>query len=284
MKIPKGLQALVEDGKVDAVLRQLKSGKEASVYVVACGDEIRCAKVYKDAEHRGFHKLASYQEGRKARGSRDTRAMAKRGRHGRRMQETEWTNAEVTALYRLANAGVRVPTPYGVYDRVLLMELVVDAKGNPAPRLNDVEMTAEQARQWHAFTITQIVRMLCTGLIHGDLSEYNVLLDANGPVIIDLPQAVNAASNNNAFSMLERDVNNMRTAFARAAPELLQTAYAQEIWQLYQASALTPETVLTGQYAEELAEADLGAVLDQIEDARREAEARQRGREEIESA
>jgi RIO kinase 1 len=283
VKIPKGLQALVDDGKVDAVLRQLKSGKEASVYMVACGDQIRCAKLYKDAEHRGFHKLAAYQEGRKARGSRDARAMAKRGRHGRRMQETEWTNAEVTALYRLAHAGVRVPTPYGVYDRVLLMELVVDAHGNPAPRLNDVDMSAEQARLWHAFTITQIVRMLCVGLVHGDLSEYNVLLDANGPVIIDLPQAVSAASNNNAFSMFERDVNNMRAAFGRAAPELLETAYAQEIWKLYQAGLLTPETALTGRFTEQLADADLGAVLDQIEDARREAEARQRGREETEA-
>jgi RIO kinase 1 len=283
VKIPKGLQALVDDGKVDAVLRQLKSGKEASVYMVACGDQIRCAKLYKDAEHRGFHKLAAYQEGRKARGSRDARAMAKRGRHGRRMQETEWTNAEVTALYRLAHAGVRVPTPYGVYDRVLLMELVVDAHGNPAPRLNDVDMSAEQARLWHAFTITQIVRMLCVGLVHGDLSEYNVLLDANGPVIIDLPQVVSAASNNNAFSMFERDVNNMRAAFGRAAPELLETTYAQEIWKLYQAGALTPETALTGRFTEQLADADLGAVLDQIEDARREAEARQRGREETEA-
>jgi RIO kinase 1 len=283
VKIPKGLQALVDDGKVDAVVRQLKSGKEASVYVVTCGDQIRCAKLYKDAEHRGFHKLAAYQEGRKARGSRDARAMAKRGRHGRRMQETEWTNAEVTALYRLANAGVRVPTPYGVYDRVLLMELVVDALGNPAPRLNDVDMSADQARRWHAFTITQIVRMLCVGLVHGDLSEYNVLLDANGPVIIDLPQAVSAASNNNAFSMFERDVNNMRAAFGRAAPELLETSYAQEIWKLYQAGLLTPESALTGRFTEQLADADLGAVLDQIEDARREAEARQRGREETEA-
>jgi len=283
MKIPKGLQALVDDGKIDAVVRQLKSGKEASVYVVRCGDQIRCAKLYKDAEHRGFHKLAAYQEGRKARGSRDARALARRGRHSRKMQETEWTNAEVTALYRLAHAGVRVPTPYGVYDRVLLMELVVDAQGHPAPRLNDVEMSAEQARQWHAFTITQIVRMLCAGLIHGDLSEYNVLLDASGPVIIDLPQAVSAASNNNAFSMFERDVNNMRAAFARAAPELLQTSYAQEIWRLYQAGVLAPDTRLTGRFTEQLAEADLGAVLDQIEDARREAEARQRGREEIEA-
>jgi RIO kinase 1 len=283
MKIPKGLQALVDDGKIDAVLRQLKSGKEASVYVVVCGEQIRCAKLYKDAEHRGFHKLAAYQEGRKARGSRDARAMAKRGRHGRRMQESEWTNAEVTALYRLAHAGVRVPTPFGVYDRVLLMELVVDAHGNPAPRLNDVAMSAEQARTWHAFMIAQIVRMLCAGLIHGDLSEYNVLLDAAGPVIIDLPQAVSAASNNNAFSMFERDVNNMRAAFARAAPELLQTNYALEIWTLYQAGTLTPESALTGRFTEQLAEADLGAVLDQIEDARREAEARQRGREETEA-
>jgi RIO kinase 1 len=283
VKIPKGLQALVDDGKVDAVVRQLKSGKEASVYVVTCGAQVRCAKLYKDAEHRGFHKLAAYQEGRKARGSRDARAMAKRGRHGRRMQESEWTNAEVTALYRLANAGVRVPTPYGVYDRVLLMELVVDALGNPAPRLNDVDMSAEQARLWHAFTITQIVRMLCVGLVHGDLSEYNVLLDANGPVIIDLPQAVSAASNNNAFSMFERDVNNMRAAFGRAAPELLETSYAQEIWKLYQAGLLTPESALTGHFTEQLADADLGAVLDQIEDARREAEARQRGREETEA-
>jgi RIO kinase 1 len=282
MKIPKGLQALVDDGKIDAVVRQLKSGKEASVYVVTCGDQIRCAKLYKDAEHRGFHKLAAYQEGRKARGSRDARALARRGRHGRKMQETEWTNAEVTALYRLAHAGVRVPTPYGVYDRVLLMELVVDAQGHPAPRLNDVVMGAEQARQWHAFTMTQIVRMLCAGLIHGDLSEYNVLLDAGGPVIIDLPQAVSAASNNNAFSMFERDVNNMRAAFARAAPELLQTNYAQEIWKLYQAGVLAPDSPLTGRFTEQLVEADLGAVLDQIEDARREAEARQRGREETE--
>jgi RIO kinase 1 len=283
VKTPKGLQALIDDGRIDAVLRQLKSGKEASVFVVACGKDIRCAKVYKDAEHRGFHKLAAYQEGRKTRGSRDARAMSKRGRHGKRMQESEWTNAEVTALYRLANAGVRVPTPYGVYDRVLLMELVVDANGDPAPRLNDVAMSAEQARAWHAFMITQIVRMLCAGVIHGDLSEYNVLLDASGPVIIDLPQAVAAASNNNAFSMFERDVNNMRAAFARGAPELLQTQYAQEIWKLYQAGALTPETALTGRYTEELSEADLGAVLDQIEQARREAEARQRGRAEAEA-
>jgi RIO kinase 1 len=283
MKIPAGLQSLVEDGKVDSVLRQLKSGKEASVYVVTCGTQILCAKVYKDAQRRGFHKLAQYTEGRKARGSRDARAMAKRGRHGREVQEAEWKNAEVTALYLLANAGVRVPTPHGVYDGVLLMELVADESGHPAPRLNEVVMTPEQARAWHRFMITQIVGMLCLGLIHGDLSEYNVLLGATGPVIIDLPQAVNAAGNNNAFRMFERDVNNMRAAFARAAPELLETEYAHEIWKLYEATELKPDSVLTGRFIHDRTAADLDAVFDQIEDARREAEARQRGREEAQS-
>jgi RIO kinase 1 len=284
MKIPKGLQPLVDEGMVDEVIRQLKSGKEASVFIVVCGGQIRCAKVYKEAEHRGFHKLAQYQEGRKARGSRDARAMGKRGRHGRKVQEAEWKHAEVDALYRLANAGVRVPQPHGVYAGVLLMELVLDEHGNPAPRLNEIEMTPEQARQWHTFMIAQIVLMLCAGLIHGDLSEYNVLLDANGPVVIDLPQAVNAASNNNAFRMFERDVNNMRATFGQFAPELLETDYAREIWKLYEASELKPDTPLTGRFTENPAEADVNAVLDQIEEARREAEARQRGREEAESA
>lgn len=283
MKIPKGLQPLVDEGMVDEVLRQLKSGKEASVFIVACGDQIRCAKVYKEAEHRGFHKLAEYQEGRKLRGSRDARAMGKGGRRGRKVQEEEWKNAEIEALYRLANAGVRVPQPHGVYAGVLLMELVQDEHGNPAPRLNEVDMTPEQAREWHAFMITQIVRMLCAGLIHGDLSEYNVLLDANGPVVIDLPQAVTAAGNNNAFRMLQRDVNNMRATFGQYAPELLKTDYAHEIWKLYQASELKPDSLLTGQFTHDPQKADVGAVLDQIEEARWEAEVRQRGRDEAES-
>jgi RIO kinase 1 len=229
MKIPKGLQPLVDDGMVDTVVRSLKSGKEASVYIVECGGELRCAKVYKEAQQRGFHKLAQYQEGRKTRSSRDARAMGKRGRHGRRVQEAEWKNAEVDALYRLVGAGVRVPAPHLVHEGVLLMELVRDKHGEPAPRLNDVEITALQARDWHAFMMAQIVRMLCAGLIHGDLSEFNVLVDVNGPVIIDLPQAVNAASNNNAFSMLERDVNNMRATFGRTLPELRDTEYAREM-------------------------------------------------------
>jgi RIO kinase 1 len=284
MKIPKGLQPLVDDGMVDAVVRRLKSGKEASIYIVACGKELRCAKVYKEAEHRGFHKLAQYQEGRKSRNSRDTRAMGKRGRHGRKVQEAEWKNAEVDALYRLVRAGVRVPVPQLVHEGVLLMELVQDAEGAPAPRLNDVEITAEQAREWHAFMMVQIVRMLCAGLIHGDLSEFNVLLDAAGPVIIDLPQAVNAAGNNNAFAMLERDVNNMRESFGRAAPELLKTEYAHEIWKLYSAGELTPDSKLTGAFVHDPTPPDVNAVLEQIEEERREAEARQRRLDELNAA
>jgi RIO kinase 1 len=284
MKIPKGLQPLIEDGMVDSVVRKLKSGKEASVYIVACGDQIRCAKVYKEAEQRGFHKLAQYQEGRRTRNSRDARAMGKRGRHGRRVQEAEWKNAEVDALYRLAGAGVRVPAPYLVHEGVLLMELVRDRGGAPAPRLNEVAFTADQAREWHSFMITQIVRMLCAGLIHGDLSEFNVLLDVDGPVIIDLPQAVDAASNNNAFAMLERDVNNMRETFGRAVPELLDTQYAREIWKLYQASELTPESVLTGRSARDAAAADVDAVLRQIEEERLAAQERQRRRDEADVA
>jgi RIO kinase 1 len=284
MKIPKGLQPLVDDGMVDSVVRSLKSGKEASVYIVDCGGRMLCAKVYKDAQQRGFHKLAQYQEGRKTRSSRDARAKGKRGRHGREVQEAEWKNAEVDALYRLVAAGVRVPAPHLVHEGVLLMELVQDAEGQPAPRLNDVHFTAEQAREWHGFMMLQITRMLCAGLIHGDLSEFNVLVDAGGPVIIDLPQAVNAAGNNNAFAMLARDVNNMRAAFGRVAPELLETQYALEIWSLYEAGELKPDSVLTGRFVRDASTPDVDAVLTHIEDERREAEERQRRRERADAA
>src|SRR6202790_1498635 len=269
---------------IDSVVRSLKSGKEASVYIVASGGRLRCAKVYKEAERRGFHKLAQYQEGRKPRSSRDTRAMGKRGGHGRRVQEAEWKNAEVEALYRLVAAGVRVPAPHLVHEGVLLMELVTDEHGHPAPRLNEVDMSAPQAREWHAFMLVQITRMLCAGLIHGDLSEFNVLLDVNGPVIIDLPQAVNAAGNNNAFAMLEPDVNNMRATFGRTLPELLETEYAREIWGLYEAGELTPESLLTGRVAHDPSAPDVKAVLEHIEDERREADARRRRREETDAA
>jgi len=282
VKPPRGLQPLLDDGVIDEVMHRLQSGKEAEIFVIRRGDTICCAKVYKDVDHRGFHRQAEYQEGRRARGSRDARAMNRRSKRGSKVQESQWKNAEVSALYRLAEAGVRVPEPMGVFDGVLLMERVVDADGDTAPQLGQVAMTPEEAREWHAFLICEIVRMLCAGIIHGDLSEYNVLVDANGPVIIDLPQAVDAAGNNNARDMLARDVNNLRSTFGRFAPELKETEYAREIWALYEAGELTPDLALTGQFTVEEHDADVDAVLDQIEEARLEAEARQRGREEAE--
>lgn len=284
MKIPKALEPLIEDGIIDGVIRQLKSGKEASVFLVDCAGKVRCAKVYKEAEQRGFQNLAQYQEGRKARGSRDERAMGKRSKHGRKQSQEEWKSAEVDALYRLDAAGVRVPKPYGYYDGVLVMEVIADENGEAAPRLNDVTPTPEQAREWHEFLIRQVVLMLCAGLIHGDLSEFNVLLSSDGPVIIDLPQAVDASSNNNAFRMLERDVNNMTAYCGRVAPELLTTQYAHEIWKLYQVAELKPDTVLTGEFVHEAGTADVEDVLLHIEEARREAEIRQQGRDEAEAA
>ncbi len=276
MKTPKRLEPLIENGMIDEVLRSLKSGKEAAVYVVRCGMETCCAKVYKEADQRSFRQSVLYQEGRKVRNSRRARAMEKGSRYGRQEQESAWQNAEVTALYRLDAAGVRVPKPYNFIDGVLLMELVTDADGQPAPRLNDLEMTAEQARTYHAFLIAQIVRMLCDGLVHGDLSEYNVLVDKDGPVIIDLPQAVDAAGNNNARMMLERDVANMAAYFGRFAPELLTTAYGKEMWKLYQSGDLHPETNLTGFFEESNQPADPHSVVREIDAAREENEARKR--------
>lgn len=282
LKTPRGLQPLLDDGIIDAVMHRLQSGKEAEIFVVRRGDTLCCAKVYKDVQRRGFHRLAEYQEGRRGRGGRDARAMKRRSKRGSEVQESQWKNAEVSALYRLAEAGVRVPEPMGVFDGVLLMERIVDADGVTAPQLGQVEMTPEQARQWHRQLIGEIVRMLCAGLIHGDLSEYNVLVDSNGPVIIDLPQAVDAAGNNNAFRMLARDVNNLRSTCGRFAPELLETRYSHEIWSLYEAGELTPEASLTGRFELSEHDADVDAVLDDIEEARLEAEARQRGREDAE--
>jgi len=284
VKAPAVLQALIEDAVIDRVVNQLQSGKEAEVYVVACGDEMRCAKVYKSSEHRSFKQVATYREGRRARGSRDRRASGKRTSHGVKVQESQWKTAEIEALYRLADAGVRVPRPYGIYDGVLLMELVQQDDGTPANRLNDIEMSAAQACEWHALMIRQITLMLCAGIIHGDLSEFNVLLGPDGPVIIDLPQAVDAAGNNNAFRMLERDVNNMRATFARAAPELAQTEFAKEIWDLYEAGDLQPDSVLSGQHRRIEQAADVDAVMEQIDEARYEAEARALGREDAASS
>ena len=274
MKTPARLQPLVEDGLVDSVVRQLMSGKEAMVFIVRCGEDVRCAKVYKEANKRSFRQAVDYTENRKTKNSRRARAMEKRTRYGRKAREEAWQSAEVDALYRLAAAGVRVPTPYNFHEGVLLMELVTGADGEPAPRLNDVEFTAEDARTFHHTLMLQVVRMLCAGVIHADLSEFNVLVGSAGPVIIDLPQAVDAAGNNHAKSMLERDVLNLTTYFGRYAPELLITEYGKEIWSLYERGVLAPDVKLTGRFEQILKPVDLGSVVREIDDARAEEAAR----------
>ncbi len=274
MKIPQRLEPLIEDGLIDEVMRQLMSGKEATVYVVRSGDDVRCAKVYKEANKRSFRQSVDYTEGRKVKNSRQSRAMAKGSKFGRESQEAAWQSAEVDALYRLANAGVRVPEPYNFYEGVLLMELVTDVHGNAAPRLNDVEFSAEDARIHHATLLKEVVRMLCAGIVHGDLSEFNILMSSDGPVIIDLPQAVYAAGNNHASSMLERDVANLSAYFGRFAPELLTTQYGKEIWALYAHGNLTIDTVLTGRFKQNTKAVDLKSVMRVIDDVRAEEAAR----------
>jgi RIO kinase 1 len=271
MKIPSRIQPLVKEGLIDEVVRQLMSGKEATVYVVRCGDEVRCAKVYKDAQQRNFRQSAAYQEGRKTKNSRDARARGRGTRYGRKIQEEAWQNAEVDALYRLAAAGVRVPQPHICFEGVLLMELVTDATGNAAPRLSDIEMSAASALEYHSTLLDQVVLMLRAGVIHGDLSEYNILVGADGPVIIDLPQAVNAAGNSDAAAMLERDVGNLAAYFGRFAPELLVSEYGREIWSLYQAGLLAPGVKLSGRIAVDERRADPEAVLRELALARKEA-------------
>ena len=260
---------LLEDGLIDDVVRQLMSGKEATVYVVRCGDDVRCAKVYKEANKRSFRQSVDYTEGRKVKSSRQSRAMEKGSKFGRKAQEEAWQSAEVDALYRLAAAGVRVPKPFNFYEGVLLMELVTDANGNAAPRLNDVELTAEQARIYHRALIQEVVRMLCAGIVHGDLSEFNILLSQDGPVIIDLPQAVDAAGNNQAKGMLERDVDNLASYFGRFAPELLTSQYGKEIWALYAHGDLKLDTVLSGRFREETKAVDLKSVMREIDDVKK---------------
>ena len=279
MKTPTALQALIDDGVIDEVLRPLKSGKEAAVYVVRSGDDVRCAKVYKDMAQRSFQQRVQYQEGRKVRGSREMRAIGKATKYGRKQQETAWKNTEVEALYQLRDAGVLVPEPYGYYHGVLVMELVADAEGFSAPRLGEVELTADRAREFHAVLVRQVVRMLCCGLIHGDLSHYNVLVGPDGPVVIDFPQVVSAAGNNAARRMLLRDVNNLTASLGRWAPELLDTWYGEEMWALFEAGALQPDTVLTGTFEHDERLADIDSIRDAINEARDEALIRQQGRE-----
>lgn len=270
---------LIDEGVVDEVLRPLKSGKEAAVYVVRCGGDVRCAKVFKNMAHRSFQKRVQYQEGRKSRGSRETRAVATGSRYGRRQQEDEWKNAEVDALYQLRAAGVRVPEPYSFLHGVLVMELITDAHGYAAPRLAEVELTQDQAREFHRVLVREVVRMLCCGLIHGDLSAYNVLVGPDGPVVIDFPQVVSAGGNNAARTMLLRDVNNLTATLGRWAPELLDTWYGEEMWALFEAGALQPDTALTGHFTFDAHTVDLDGVRDAINDARELALIRQQGRE-----
>ena len=279
MKTPPSLQTLIDEGVIDDVMRPLKSGKEASVYVVRCGDDIRCAKVYKDMAQRSFQKRVQYQEGRKSRGSRESRAVASGSRYGRRQQEAEWKNAEVDALYQLREAGVRVPEPFGFFHGVLVMELVTDADGFSAPRLGEVELEPDQARDVHAVLVRQVVRMLCCGLIHGDLSAYNVLVAPDGPVVIDFPQVVSASGNNAARTMLLRDVNNLTATLGRWAPELLETWYGEEMWALFELGELRPDSELTGRFTFDARTIDLDGVRDAINDARELALIRQQGRE-----
>ncbi len=279
MKTPTALQPLIDDGVIDEVIRSLKSGKEATVYLVRSGTQTRCAKVYRDMRQRSFQRRAQYQEGRKVRGSRQARAMNKSTRFGRSEQEAAWKNAEVDALYRLQAAGVRVPKPYGYFNDVLVMELVTDAAGDPAPRLSEVDLSPDVARAYHDFLIRQILLMLNIGLIHGDLSEFNVLVAPDGPVIIDLPQVVNAAGNNGALAMLERDVNNIRGTLGRFAPELLATEFAREMWSLFEQGELTADKALTGKFVRDETVADPESVLLAVDDAREEALRRELGRD-----
>ena len=284
MKIPKRILPLVENGLVDEVIRALMSGKEADVFVVRCGSEIRCAKIYKAPEKRAFKQAVTYQEGRKVRNSRRTRAMGKGSKFGREQQEEVWQSAEVTALYKLADIGVRVPKPYGCFDGVLLMELITYGDGDVAPRLNDVSMTEEQALADHETLMHDVMRMLCAGLVHGDLSPFNVLVDDHGPVIIDLPQAVDAAANNNAQSMHQRDVENITNYYAQYAPQLSHTRYGPEMWALFEAGELQPDTQLTGHFEEDTASADVDTVLEEIKQAFLEEQNRLERIKEAESA
>ncbi len=274
MKIPKLIKPLIEDGLISEVIQSIMSGKEASLYVVRCGTKIRCAKVYKEVNKRSFKKSAQYQEGRKIKNSRRARAMQKGSKYGKQQQEEAWQNAELLALRRVAECGVRVPETFGYFDGILLMELITDKQGHVASRLADISMSKETALFEYNIVIRYVVYMLCAGIIHGDLSEFNVLVGADGLVIIDLPQAVDAPSNNNAESMLKRDVNNITQYFSNFAPELGNTRYGDEIWSLYVEGNLRPDIALTGIYDEPNKATDIDTVMLEIKATIAEVEGR----------
>ncbi len=238
------LDSLVSEGILDDVLGRLKSGKEAEVFRVLYRGEVIAAKVYKDRQQRSFQHNADYKEGRGVRNTRTARAMAKGSRFGRTQDEDAWKVAEARCLHRLHAAGVRVPTPVMFYEGVLLMELVADGEGEVAPRLIDVDFTAEAARALYEDLRGQIVRMLCCDIIHGDLSPYNVLLGADGPTIIDFPQAVAAAQNSQSANFFRRDFECIREFCLRFDPALRAHAGdVRDIWRAYERRDLTPDYV-----------------------------------------
>jgi RIO kinase 1 len=274
MRVPESLAPLIEQGTIDSVVRPLMSGKEAAVYLVLARGRPCAAKVYNEANNRSFKHRADYTEGRRVRNTRDMRAMAKRSRFGRQQLEASWRNTVVDVIYKLQAAGVRVPEPYDYVDGVLVMELVVDDTGEPAPRLVDVTLEPEQGMAVFEHLIREVQRMLCAGVVHGDLSDFNVLMTAEGPVIIDFPQAVDPAHNRNARKLLIRDVRNLTSFLARHTPKLKGTRYAEEMWQLYEAGKLTPDTKLTGKWKPPSRKADTSSLLAEIEALEREARER----------
>lgn len=272
MKIPKRLEPLLEDGLIDDVIQPLRSGKEAQIYVVDAYGDICCAKIYKEKNKRNFHNQVLYQEGRNRRNSRSARALGKHTKYGKKVEEEEWQHTEIDTLFKLHAAHVCVPVPHICMSGVLLMELVLDSDGNVAPQIGDLHFDTEEALYCHDFLLREVIRMLLAGIVHADLSEYNVVMSYNGPVIIDFPQAVDATSNNNAQYFLERDVRNLTHFFGRFAPELLQGNYGLEIWQHYCAETLSPEMELTGKPEISSDEVDIDSVMTEIDEAREEAE------------
>jgi RIO kinase 1 len=274
IRVPEALVPLVDQGIIDEVIRPLMAGKEAQVYLVVADGTLRVAKVYKEVEHRSFKHRAAYTEGRKVRNTRQQRAMAKKSKYGKAEIETAWRNAEVDAMRTLWAAGVRVPEQFDFVDGVLLMELVHDGDWGPAPRLADVQFSPEEANDLFLHLVHEVAKMLCAGVVHGDLSDFNVLIGHDGPVIIDFPQWVDPAGNLNARKLLLRDVDNLTSFLARHDPSLKRTRYAEEMWALYEANTLTPQTELTGKFRRSQRLADTSSLLAEIESI--EAEERKR--------
>ena len=275
MRVPESLIPLLDQGIIQEVVRPLMSGKEAQIYLVVSDDQLRVAKVYKTANNRSFHQRAEYTEGRAVRNSRTRRAMGRRSSFGRSQDEAAWRTAEVEIIYRLHGAGLLVPEPYNYIDGVLLMELITGMDGDPAPRLADVSLDPESARLVFTTLLSQVVGMLCVGVVHGDLSEFNVLLGQYGPVVIDFPQAVDPAHNQNARKLLVRDLDNLQLLLTHSVPGSRRLPYGQELWALYTKDNLTPDTQLTGRYRPPKRKANTESVLYEVEVAERDARQRQ---------